>query len=41
MATISVINYPRKNFLLLFADVPAFAALLGMTCVNTVKTISK
>lgn len=36
MATISVINYPRKNFLLLYADVTAFALLLGRTFVNMV-----
>lgn len=34
MATISVINYPRKNFILLHADVAAFRLLLGMTFVN-------
>ena len=31
MSTISVINYPRKNSILLYADVIAFILLLGMT----------
>ena len=33
MATISVISYPRKNSILLYADVIAFILLFGMTFV--------